>query len=80
MADNVGEAGMLFLAREPYHVGDHVLITFTFPTTDVEIEVEAEVLHVAWAPGNPGGHFRVGVKFGRFEQGEVHPPLRALPC
>lgn len=81
MADNISHSGMLFLASEPYRIGDQVQIIFSLPATDVEIEAAAEVLHVTWTPGKPnGGHFRVGVRFESFHQGDMHPPLRALPC
>ncbi len=81
MADNVSHSGMLFLAPEPYRVGEHVQIIFCLPSTDVEIEAVAEVLHVTWSPGRQGGgHFRVGVRFESFDHGDDHPPLRALPC
>jgi hypothetical protein len=80
MADNVSRDGMLLLASEPYRIGDRVRVTFVLPATDVEIEVEAEVLHVAWVPGRASGQFRVGVRFERFDNDGAHPPLRALPC
>lgn len=78
-AEDVSEAGLLFSAPEPYAVGSMLRITFALPATDVELVAEAVVRHVQWDGAEPPGRFRVGVEFGRFDQGEVHPPLRCLP-
>jgi hypothetical protein len=79
-AEDVSEAGLLFLAAEPYALGTRLCITFSLPSTDVELVAEAFVRHVEWDGATPPGRFRVGVEFGRFEQGEIHPPVRCLPC
>lgn len=81
MADNVSQSGMLFLAPEPYRLGEQLLITFILPSTDVEIQARAEVIHVTWDPEGPGGGvFGVGVRFDGFEPDERDAPLRCLPC
>jgi hypothetical protein len=77
MASDVSERGMLFLSHEPYPVGGRLRVTFGLPSTDVELTALAEVVHVGW---HPAGHFRVGLRFLEFERGEIHPPLRCLPC
>lgn len=78
-AEDVSAEGLLFTAAEPYPVGSLLRITFALPSTDVELVAEAFVRHVEWDGEEPPGAFRVGVEFGAFDQGEVHPPLRCLP-
>ena len=81
MADNVSPTGMLFLAPEPYRVGERLRITFILPATDLEIQAEAEVIHVTWDPFSAGGgSFGVGVRFEGFDHNDLSPPLRCLPC
>jgi len=78
-AEDVSEDGLLFSSAEPYPLGCRVTITFTLPSTDVELVAEAFVRHVEWDGAEPPGWFRVGVEFGAFESGDIHPPLRCLP-
>jgi len=80
MAENVSELGMLVLSREPYLVGSQLRVTFSLPATDVELAAEAEVRHITWVDDSKEGHFRIGLHFRDFDQGELHPPLRCLPC
>jgi hypothetical protein len=81
MADNISPLGMLFLAAEPYRLGEQLTITFLHPATDLEIQAEAEVIHVTWDPaGHGGGTFKIGVRFDHFSHDSTHPPLRCLPC
>ncbi len=79
-AANVSEQGMLFLAAEPYALGVELNVTFCLPSTDVELTVLVEVIHITWVNDRRDGHFRIGVLFRDFEQGESNPPLRCLPC
>ena len=79
MAVNVGAQGMLFKAPEPYAIGEQLRVTFCLPSTDVELAAQAEVVHATWVHDGQGGHFRIGLLFGDFDQGEFHPPLRCLP-
>lgn len=81
MAADVSEQGMLILSPDPHRIGDQLYITFSLPSTDVELSASATVLHATWsaAPGIPG-HFRIGLQFLDFEQGALHPPIRCLPC
>jgi hypothetical protein len=82
LAANVSEWGMLFLSPEPYPVSSTLRVTFGLPSTDVELTVKAEVIHVNWVVDavDGEGSFRVGLKFVEFEQGAERPPLRCLPC
>ena len=80
MAANVSEEGMLFHSPEPYMVGTVLKVTFGLPSTDLEFVAESEVIHVAWIRTPEGGHFRTGLRFREFDKGELHPPLRCLPC
>jgi hypothetical protein len=82
LAANVSERGMLFVSPEPYPVGSLLRVTFSLPSTDLELTVKAEVLHVTWVvdPADDAGCFRVGLGFVEFEQGAIDPPLRCLPC
>jgi hypothetical protein len=79
-AADVSERGMLFVSREPYAIGSELRITFSLPWTDVEIAAQAEVRHINWVKDLEGGLFRIGLFFLEFDQGELHPPIRALPC
>jgi len=78
-AEDVSEDGLLFITEEPYHMGARVQITFSLPSTDVELVAEAFVRHVEWDAEASPATFRIGVEFGTFDQGELHPPQRCLP-
>lgn len=82
MAADVSSGGMLVIAREPIRRGAKIRVIFNLPSTDVELEAKAEVRHVSWLknPDQPiDGYFRMGLRFLKFEQGALHPPLRCLP-
>lgn len=80
MAADVSDQGMLILSQEPFQIGEELNITFSLPWTDVELSVSSEVLHNSWCTAlSEKGHFRVGLRFLDFHQGEIHPPLRCLP-
>lgn len=79
MASDVSDCGMLFLSSDPYVVGSKIKITFSLPSTDVELSLWSEVIHSKWFQEEDGGHFRIGVLFKDFDQEELRHPIRCLP-
>jgi Tfp pilus assembly protein PilZ len=68
IARNISEGGMFIETPEPYPLGGRMMVTFSFPGSDLEMTVVGEVVHICFIDRTAGGDIReiiggMGVRF-----------------